>query len=325
MDKNALPYYPNTIKIEFTQGCNRHCKFCGTQGIADVNFLQRDTLEKILYIVSTANRKFRIELGMHGEPLLNPNTMEYLAYIKQVLPKCFIQLITNGDKIRDNAYSIKALLEFVDDLAMDVYDEYDFDKIKAYAKQLKTEYPNVSVEIMQNGVSFYAEKKKGVKRILLIPPLDLQSNLNVVSRTLSTHCGAGIDPKSVLIKKDKRCHMPFRQLAFRYDGNVCFCCDDFRGELPIVNVMDKDVKHFADVWWHPRFNAFRRILFHEGRHLIPCSNCNARGNRLGLLPDPMGKLTLRKPSEEDYTLWKEALKEGPLAKIRKREWEKEND
>lgn len=24
MDKDNLPYYPNVVKIEFTQGCNRH-------------------------------------------------------------------------------------------------------------------------------------------------------------------------------------------------------------------------------------------------------------------------------------------------------------
>ena len=321
MDKNNLPYYPNVIKIEFTQGCNRHCKFCGTQGIADKHFMSEETLRKIVTIVKTANRSFRIELGMHGEPLMNPKAVEYMAYLHKELPKCPIQLITNGDYIRNNTFSFDNILPYVQDLAMDMYDVYDFEEIRAYAKELKKLYPNVDIQIMQNGVSFYAEKKKNYKRILLLPPLDLQSNLDVVSRKLSTHCGAGMDPNKVYIKKDKRCHMPFRQLAFRWDGKVCMCCDDFRGELPIVDVMLEEVTHFADVWWNKKFNAVRRIVFHEGRFLSPCNKCNARGNRLGLLPDPMGKLTLREPTEEDRKIWRECLSQGPLATIKKREWE----
>ena len=43
--------------------------------------------------------------------------------------------------------------------------------------------------------------------------------------------------------------MPFRQLAFRWDAKVCLCCDDFRGELPIVDAMAESITHFADVWW----------------------------------------------------------------------------
>lgn len=320
MDKDNLPYYPNVIKIEFMQGCNRHCKFCGVNGIADSHCMDQETLRKIIVLTSTANRAFRIELGMHGEPLLNPNAMLFLKTIKATLTKCWVQLITNGDKIRDGSYKISDLLPYVDDLAMDCYD-MSFEQIYAEVATLTEQFPGVDVEVMQNGVGFYAERKKGYKRILLIPPLDVQTNLDVRSRKIKTHCGAGTNPAEVFIKKDKRCHLPFRQLAFRWDGTVAICCDDFRGELPIVDAMSEDIQHFADVWWHPVFNACRRIIFHDGRHLAPCCKCNDPGNRLGLLPDPLGAMTLRKPDEQDYALWKQALAQGPLAKVRKREWE----
>ena len=320
MDKDNLPYYPNVIKIEFAQGCNRHCKFCGVNGIADSHFLTEKTLRKIIAVVTTANRDFRIELGMHGEPLLNPNALLFLRTIKATLPKCWVQLITNGDKIRGHSFSIPHLLQYVDDLAMDCYD-MTFEKIYAEQETLKQALPSVDVEVMQNGVGFYAEKKKNHKRILLIPPLDIQTNMDVRSRKIKSHCGAGVNPTEVVIKKDKRCHLPFRQLAFRWDGKVAICCDDFRGELPIVDVMDENIQHFADVWWHPVFNACRRIIFHKGRHLTPCNKCNDPGNRLGLLPDPMGKMTLREPTKEDFDLWQKAVANGPLAKIKKREWE----
>ena len=320
MDKDNLPYYPNVVKIEFTQGCNRHCKFCGVNGIADSHFLTEKTLRKIITVVTTANREFRIELGMHGEPLLNPNAMLFLKTIKATLPKCWVQLITNGDKVRDKTYDIADLLHYVDDLAMDCYD-MSISETYGEAAELQERFPDVDVEVMQNGVGFYAEKKKNYKRILLIPPLDIQTNMDVRSRKIKTHCGAGVNPAEVVIKKDKRCHLPFRQLAFRWDGKVAICCDDFRGELPIVDVMDENIQHFADVWWHPVFNACRRIIFHKGRYLTPCNKCNDPGNRLGLLPDPMGKMTLREPTKEDFELWQNAVAAGPLAKIKKREWE----
>ena len=63
------------------------------------------------------------------------------------------------------------------------------------------------------------------------------------------------------------------------------------------------------------------IIFHKGRYLSPCNKCNDPGNRLGLLPDPMGKMTLREPTKEDFGLWQKAVANGPLAKIKKREWE----
>ena len=320
MDKDNLPYYPNVVKIEFTQGCNRHCKFCGVNGIADSHFLTEQTLRKIIAVITTANRDFRIELGMHGEPLLNPNALLFLRTIKATLPKCWVQLITNGDKIRDETYNIADLLQYVDDLAMDCYD-MNFEEIYAEQEKLKQALPSVDVKVMQNGVGFYAKKNKNYKRILLIPPLDIQTNMDVRSRKIKTHCGAGVNPAEVVIKKDKRCHLPFRQLAFRWDGKVAICCDDFRGELPIVDVMDENIRHFADVWWHPVFNACRRIIFHRGRCLTPCNKCNDPGNRLGLLPDPMGKLTLREPTKEDLDLWQKAVANGPLAKIKKRDWE----
>ena len=283
--------------------------------------MNEETLRKILVLIATANRHFRIELGMHGEPLLNPNAMLFLKTIKAAAPSCFVQLITNGDKIRDNTYHMSDLLEYIDDLAMDCYD-MTFDTIYTEQQYLKSVFPNVDVEVMRNGVGFYAEKKKGYKRILLIPPLDIQTNLDVRSRKIKTHCGAGVNPAEVIIKKNKRCHLPFRQLAFRWDGKVAICCDDFRGELPIVDARSPEIETFSDVWWHPVFNACRRIIFHDGRYLAPCCKCNDPGNRLGLLPDPMGKMTLRKPSEEDYAIWNKALESGPLAKIKKREWEK---
>lgn len=114
-------------------------------------------------------------------------------------------------------------------------------------------------------------------------------------------------------------------MVFRWDGWVSICCQDFRGQfLPIINCMDESVQTFDDIWRHERFEAARRILYHDKRAFFPCNICNLMPMREGLLPDHLGKEDLEEPTRADYKLMKRAVKDGPLTEIRLREWEKEN-
>lgn len=321
MDSTNLPFYPNVVKVELAQGCNRSCYFCGINGIEDHKyFMTVDTAKHIRDILKTANKNFRIVFSLHGEPLLNPNAVEIVKMFKEVT-KHPIQLFSNGDIFKEKPELFPEVLSVVDDLVLDVYDTPLPDDMKKIRSDLKAKYPEALVVIMDKGVPFYKPKEEKRKRILLCPSIALQDNLDVPSRKLNTHCGAGGDPSKVLIKTNKRCEIPFRQLAFRWNGKVAVCCNDYRGDLPIVNAME--CSDFKEVWWCDAFKSIRRILYASDRTLFPCNKCNNKGNRLGLLPDPMGRMTLKKPTEEDYAKWREQVAKGPLATPRKRSWENE--
>ena len=116
--------------------------------------------------------------------------------------------------------------------------------------------------------------------------------------------------------------MPFREMAFRYDGNVSLCCDDFRGEYPIGNIHDRGI---VDLWNDERFQAARIMLYNYSRSFRPCCGCTNVSMRVGLLPDSSGKETLPKITPEVRKLAQSVAKENkPLAPIVRRKWEKED-
>ena len=112
--------------------------------------------------------------------------------------------------------------------------------------------------------------------------------------------------------------MPFRELAFRWDGNVTLCCDDFRGEYPIANIFDMKID---DIWNHERFQAARIMLYNYNRNFRPCDGCTNISFKVGFLPDYKGAETLPPITEEVQTLAQSVHRFGPLSNIVKRKWE----
>lgn len=117
----------------------------------------------------------------------------------------------------------------------------------------------------------------------------------------------------------KKCSVIFRDFMVRWDGNVAICCNDFRGEYFVTNIMQhNDLK---DVYFHPRLESARKyLMLGQRKDIHPCDICNTTPIRVGLLPDSAGKLTLKKPNEIDRTIVSKVYK--PLASIEKRAWEK---
>ena len=306
MNNSEILYYPNTIKIELTQGCNLSCAFCGINGIEEEKHcMTATTFRKIVALCKVTKRKFRFSFSMHGEPSLNPEFSSFLKYLKKELPSCYVQCFTNGiTYFETKQYRLKDILPYVDDFVLDDYKlQWTRESLMQFIRDnVDTSNFDVYVELMQDGVPFYKPKNIKAHRILLCPNIALQTKQGVKQRQLNTHCGTGGDPNKATIIKDKRCHLPFRQLV----------CDG----------TSQEIATFADVWLHPRFESARRIIYWQGRHLHPCDKCNDKGNRLGLLPDPMGMMEMPKPTEEDYKIWKEATAHGTLSGVRLRAWEK---
>ena len=117
----------------------------------------------------------------------------------------------------------------------------------------------------------------------------------------------------------RKCSIIFRDFFIRYDGNIAICCNDFRGEYYVCNI--KDCCTFEEAYYHPRLEAARRRLMANDRNFYPCSVCNEKPIREGLLPDKSGKCKMPEPTQEDKKLTE--MRYPPLSKIRKREWEKD--
>ena len=315
---------PFSIQIELTEGCNRGCGFCGLRGIRKDGKepyypMAKQVAQRIVDEIVRVGWNSRIIFSMHGEPTLNKNHLKIIKLFRKRLPRAILSIMTNGysivreDDISEGIEKMKA--SGLNDLIIDLYTPNDDGhKVLDYMKNNGLEY-----EILDKGVPLYSSDSKGF-RVLFNPPIQTDEGA-AINRHLCNHCGAAA-PLDYSYK-NKRCARPFRELSFRYDGSVALCCNDFRGEYPIGNIMDCDI----DALWNSKaFQAARIMLYNGKRTFSPCAGCNALSHRVGLLPDGKGKETLPEPSEKIEKFAKSfAKKHTPLCgeNWNKRPWEKE--
>lgn len=315
--RNTAFYKPNVVQIELVQGCNRRCSFCGTQGFEHkLSFIKKSVLKRECELIAESGYDPRIVLAGHGENTLHPHLYECLSIIREALPKVWIQILSNGYSVRKDPENICKMFDAgINGVTLDEYSDNKFDSddltrlVKAYGERTGK---NIYCVRMGPGVPLFAPKSSKNYRFTLIPAIDEEQV--TVSRKLVTHCGAGMKPNRDC--EDKRCTRIFRELSFRWDGWTAMCCNDFRGQYPVINCMDPEVTCFDDIWRHPRYEAARRILYHDRRTFFPCSACNCIPIRSGLLPDHLGKEEMEKPTEKDYKIVLE--EHEPLTNIKLR-------
>lgn len=309
---------PFTVQIEPTEGCNLGCNFCGLRGIrekgtAPLKFMTLETAEIIASEMSKAGWKSKVVFAMHGEPTLNPKLFEIVKVFRKYLPKNLFYIITNSKGIVKSGDPLQYVTRLKDSGINHVLlDNYSADG--DWSKVVKAVEGTYKVLTLGKGVPFYSTKKSF--ELMMIPPID--EKLVSSTRNLVNHCGAAFPPSDKY--KIKRCAMPFRELSFRYDGNVSICCDDFRGEYPIESIHNMDI---VSLWNHPRFQAARVLIYNRERSFHPCNVCTNISMRVGFLPDPQGQETLPEPTDELRKFAHKVSKENKsLTKIYKREWEK---
>lgn len=321
--KNTAFYKPNTVQIELVQGCNRSCKFCGSNGFKHkLNYISKEVLKRQCELIAESGYNPRILLAGHGENTLHPHFYECIKLMRRILPSAWIQILTNGYSIKKDLSSICKMFDAgINDVTLDEYSDSTFNHddieslLNTYAS---TSGKDIRFEVMSKGVPLYAPKQPKKHRLLIIPAIDDEEVSS--SRKLTNHCGAGMPPNSRYA--GRTCTRIFREMAFRWDGWVAICCQDFRGQFPIVNCMDESITCFDDIWRHEVFEAARRILYHKKRVFFPCNICNLIPMREGLLPDHLGKENMEKPTKEDYKLVCSISKQEPLTELRARPWEK---
>lgn len=308
---------PFTINVEPTEGCNLGCSFCGLHGMREKgtkpwNFMTIETATRIADEIKRVGWKAKIVFANHGEPTLNPNFPEIVRIFRERLPKAIFHMYTNGIVYSNSKNPNKKIQEIfeagMNDILVDCYSEKSFqfiDRIK-----------HDNIVVLESGVKYYTDKPE--QRILLLPSIE-NDDKNKMVRRMANHAGAAapLDPSY----NNKRCAMPFRELTFRWDGNVSLCCDDFRGAYPIANISDTDIE---DIWNHPRFEAARIMLYNYDRGFKPCDGCTNISVRVGFLPDPSGKETMPKITKKIRDLAQSVHRDnGYLSPIIiQRPWEK---
>lgn len=312
---------PFTIQIEPTEGCNLGCSFCGLRGMREKGttpwkFMTLETAEKIAKSISRVNWTSKIIFAMHGEPTLNPQLFEIIELFRKYLPNNIFHIISNGYNF---VHGDLTPIEYVRKLEKSGINHILLDNYSPngdWSKVVDSVGDNYEILYLDKDKTpmFRSDKKFN---IIILPPI-VTTKISFV-RNLKNHCGAAFPLDDSF--NEKRCAVPFRELSFRWDGNVALCCDDFRGQYPIANI--NDFEDIVELWNHERFQAARIMLYNARRSFVPCKGCSNVSMRIGLLPDKLGKDDM----PEIHTLIEEycqmiSKEESPLSKIVKREWEK---
>lgn len=323
---------PFCVQIELTEGCNLRCPFCGLNGIRgkenDFHFMTVETAERVAQSMAEALWNSRVEFAMHGEPTMNPASLEIVATFRQHLPKAYMLMESNGGGlVADPRERISALYRAgLTTLALDEYQTIKL--VPKIMERLALPYKDAALTFDNSSPPArllvypacgpdgnpHHRHPLSDRRLVWIKPIDLSNS--GTHATLNNHGGAGA-PKNQKAA-GKRCAKPFREMSVRWDGSVAVCCNDWRGEMPIGNISTMSVD---EIWHHPRFTAARRKLYAGQRDFGACNGCDALSYRPGLLPNYMGKGEMDPPGAEETRIIAEALAEGPLTKPVLRPWE----
>lgn len=315
---------PFAVQVELTEGCNLRCTFCGINGIREKKdmtwkFMSLATAERIAVQISSAGWNSRIEFAMHGEPTLNPEAASIIKAFRSKLPKANLMMLSNGGGL------VSAAVEKISQLFAAGLNTLGLDEYKGILlvprirDQLSLKGP--FAELTDGDVRWYdyprqpegnPHQRVPSKRLVFIAPID--ESTEGTHADLNTHAGCGAPPKTIAA----RCAKPFRELSFRFDGNVALCCNDWRGTYQVGSIHDLSIE---GIWQHERMQAARKKLLRAERDFGPCAKCDAVSYRPGLLPDKKGQQSLPLPTETDELIIREALEKGPYTAPVMREWE----
>lgn len=309
---------PNCIQIEPTEGCPLACWFCALQVLRDngadrdtqthgnasapYKFMTLETAERMASEIARVGWRARLFFAMHGEPTMHKGLAEIVAVFRKHLPKNSIGITTNGaGLVTDTISKMEALFEAgANQIVFDDYEHADYvGKIRPLLPLLSVptyQYPQDKDKVNHNE-AFYG------KQVII---LECITKGTVQFHSLTNQGG---NSGSVKEKVERRCAKPFREMSFRWDGNLALCCDDWPGHYKIGSIMDTDIDA---LWNHERMDAARRRLYQKDRGFGPCAGCNVKTPRDGLLPDRMGKDDMPAPTSATNAIIKEALAGAPF-------------
>lgn len=340
---------PFNVTLELTEGCNLRCSFCAVAGIQEkqgkgYKFMEKSTLTKVLSEVAGLGWNCRVGFAMRGEPTMHPDYVGMIAETHRLLPKAHVTMLTNGGGLLRKpgpAANIKALF----DAGLAVLGLDNYEGVNYVPKALESVFESAvtSVPAKNDGLksgsmyhiddttfTFYhypqdlegnphKRRPRGSKTLVCIRDIAAQDAEEKKGNhgKLFNYAGVGA-PKNDKMQ-GKRCHHPFRQLAVRQDGMVTICCNDWRGEYVVGDLLKQSVE---EVWQSDAFGAAREMLYHGRREMAPCEGCDHRSYRVGLLPDALGQGTVRKPDAQTAADVAKAVSAGPLNEVFLRPWEK---
>lgn len=274
---------PNLIAIESYIGCNLRCEMCpvpSTNEAMSERKYSAMSLETYTRIIDQISDKARnINLTQLGEPLLNRNIVEFVAYAKSF--NHFVSLTTNGTKLTPELSSrlLSAGLDQIvfsfDGGTSETYESIrkgaSFEKVLSNIENFLELNKSCLVQIhcILSDLTEPEKDKihdlwKGKARLDFIPLDDWGGQFKL---------DAKFGNKKTLSQSDHRypCDLLWTSMTISAEGRLMYCCHDYNLYSQLPSVLEKPLK---DIW---REDVGRERQKHVSGKIdsLPCLSCQA--------------------------------------------------
>lgn len=247
------------IELNVTELCNRKCVFCPRHDPKIypnrklfMSDLVIDTLIKQLQV-----NDFRgtVSFSGFGEPLLNPQILDFIVNVKNSLPDCTVEMTTNGDFLtKEKVLRIK---DSIDILIVDCYDG---------------EHQVVERKEMFDSINF---TKFALRELWLKESDNIETQMN--DWNFNNRSGAVKNISFDITQKP--CFLPFYKISIDWNGNIILCCNDWlRQQSNLGNIIDTPL---SDLWLSDVYKQIRQHLSNGQRVDSACKNCSVNGTLVG--------------------------------------------
>ncbi len=297
LGKSALLDWPLVLYIEPSGHCNFKCKFCPQSQHSDhiiKDNLSMGTVKKVVGELNGHNVKVKkIRFTGIGEPLVNPDIINILKYIREHHVTDCMELITNGNLLNESV--CKELPQCLDIIRISIEglsekdyvevtgSKVDFDTL---VSKIKTLYSHrgtcrIYIKIHSNAVQTQEKAKMffdifgticdgiGIENLSDIWP-GFESELFSKNQKFRYSLdGAGFEAP---VHREV-CPQIFKSLQIYANGDVVPCCVDWERKLCIGNLNEKSL---YEIWKGKElFDLRMKHLNLEKNMVSVCQDCVA--------------------------------------------------
>lgn len=291
--RRVVPKFPLNVDIEASSKCQIQCDHCFRQymDMGEDEFMTLDLFKKIARECGEGGL-FTMKFSMRGEPLMNPNIVEMVAYAKEQGVK-EVWINTNGGPLTEKM--ARGLMEAgVDWITVsfdglgDIYEsvrrplKYDkqIEKLKMLRRMRDQYNPNCTLKVqsiwsaIKDNPQEYVDLMKGiVDRVSYNPDMNFE--------------------EYILVPDDGYvCPRLWQRIAITSTGNFLKCPSDFEMEEILGNAKDYTVKEAWDI-----FQGEQRRLHQTGckKDSVVCNKCHHGATK------QTADVTLDGEVQHDYT------------------------
>lgn len=268
---------PSVMALESSNDCQASCIMCHRGKLErPKHSMSLDIFKKAIQ-EAKKNRVKIIQLSFYGEPLLDPEFIFKLGYLREHLPKAVVVFNTNGEALTDQL--IEAIIKYrVNEVRFSIEGNTpeEYESVRKGLSFAKLVYNISKLKIARD------EAKSETQ--IMIWALNLKSfpleeeSFREFWKDYGDHIHIRNENKIILQTKDKLfqklapCPKPFAYVVVLTDGRVTICDIDWYGKHTYGSIVDSSLRK---LWFSKRMLSLRSAhLFGFKKAVKSCKGCS---------------------------------------------------